>query len=46
MLSEYYICPKENLRHMYLLNYSNINVEKFEQTMKVLKGIIAKKHKN
>ncbi|WP_407398406.1 PLP-dependent aminotransferase family protein [Treponema sp.] len=42
MLSEYYICPKENLQHMYLLNYSNINLEKFEKTMKVLKEIIAK----
>ncbi|MCQ2241526.1 PLP-dependent aminotransferase family protein [Treponema sp.] len=42
MLSEYYICPKEDLQHMYLLNYSNINLEKFEKTMKVLKEIIAK----
>lgn len=42
MLSEYYICPKENLQHMYLLNYSNINLERFEQTMRVLKEIIAK----
>lgn len=42
MLSEYYICPKEDLQHMYLLNYSNINLEKFENTMKVLKEIIAK----
>ena len=40
MLSEYYDSEKENLQHMYILNYSNINLEKFEEAVKVIKKII------
>lgn len=40
MLSEYYISPKEELSHMYLLNYSNINLERFEETVKILKELM------
>ena len=40
MLSEYYDSEKENLQHMYILNYSNINLEKFEEVVKVIKKII------
>ena len=31
MLSEYYSTDSKNLEHMFMLNYSNINLEKFEK---------------
>ncbi|MCQ2249202.1 MAG: PLP-dependent aminotransferase family protein [Treponema sp.] len=41
MLSEYYQSKKEELQHMFMLNYSNINLEKFEQAIKILKKTIS-----
>ncbi len=43
MLSEYYNSGNKELSHMFLLNYSNINLEKFETTLKILKAIITEK---
>ena len=40
MLSEYYISPKEELSDMYVLNYSNINLERIEETVKILKELM------
>ena len=38
LISEYYHNFSENLQHMYLLNYSNINLEKFETAIKIIKA--------
>lgn len=43
MLSEYYVSDSKNLQHMYILNYSNINLEKFEKAVKILKKTILQK---
>ena len=40
MLSEYYASRSENLQHMYILDYSNINLERFDNAIKTLKKII------
>lgn len=40
MLSEYYYNSSENLNHMYMLNYSNINLEKFEKVISLLKELL------
>ncbi len=37
MLSEYYSTDSKNLEHMFMLNYSNINLEKFEKAISILK---------
>ncbi len=42
MLSEYYQLKKEELQHMFMLNYSNINLEKFEQAIKTLRKTISR----
>lgn len=41
MLSQYYSKNAERLQHMYILNYSNINLEKFSDAIKVLKKYLA-----
>ena len=43
MLSEYYDSCRKELQHMYILNYSNINLEKFDRAINVLKEIILSK---
>lgn len=40
MLSEYYQSDKKELQHMYILNYSNINLERFEEAIKEIKSVI------
>lgn len=42
MLSEYYQSDKKELQHMYILNYSNINLERFEEAIKEIKSVICK----
>lgn len=43
MLSEYYDSCRKELQYMYILNYSNINLDKFERAINVLKEIILSK---